>query len=133
AFAGGHEPARLDELLASLGAVWEIQQLTFKPYPCGSIAQPYMDCALRVRDRHRVRPDDTSRFFAAPPRGGAATLGAAGREARTPERLCRQVQPAVPPSPCSAWSCWHSPSRRSASSRPCWAGMCWAPGIDVSP
>ena len=24
AFAGGHEPARLDELLASLGAVWEI-------------------------------------------------------------------------------------------------------------
>src|SRR2546428_4628443 len=58
AFAGGHDPARLEELLASLGAVWEIEQLTFKPYPCGSIAQPYMDCALRVRDRHRVRPDD---------------------------------------------------------------------------
>src|SRR6266850_4857606 len=56
AFAGGHEPARLDELLASLGTVWEIEQLTFKPYPCGSIAQPYMDCALRVR--HRVSPDD---------------------------------------------------------------------------
>src|SRR5438552_6302107 len=58
AFAGGHDPARLEELLASLGAVWEMEQLTFKPYPCGSIAQPYMDCALRVRDRHRVRPDD---------------------------------------------------------------------------
>ncbi|PYM92876.1 MAG: 2-methylcitrate dehydratase [Candidatus Rokuibacteriota bacterium] len=58
AFAGGHDPARLEELLASLGAVWEIEQLTFKPYPCGSIAQPYMDCALRVRDRHRVRPAD---------------------------------------------------------------------------
>jgi 2-methylcitrate dehydratase PrpD len=58
AFAGGLDEARLDELLGSLGSVWELEQLTFKPYPCGSIAQPYMDCALRVRDLHRVRPDD---------------------------------------------------------------------------
>ena len=58
AFAGGHDEARLESLLASLGTTWEIEQLTFKPYPCGSIAQPYMDCALRVRERHRVRPED---------------------------------------------------------------------------
>ena len=58
AFAGGVDEARLDELLGSAGIVWELEQLTFKPYPCGSIAQPYMDCALRVRDTHRVRPDD---------------------------------------------------------------------------
>ena len=57
AFAGGHDGGRLDELLASLGRVWELEQLTFKPYPCGSIAHPYMDCALRLRDRHRIRPD----------------------------------------------------------------------------
>ena len=60
AFAGGHEPARLDELLASLGAGWEIQQLTFKPYPCGSIAQPYMDCAARLRDKHGVRAEQVA-------------------------------------------------------------------------
>jgi 2-methylcitrate dehydratase PrpD len=58
AFAGGLDEARLDELLGSLGSVWELERLTFKPYPCGSIAQPYMDCALRVRDAHGVRPDD---------------------------------------------------------------------------
>ncbi|MGH7279441.1 MAG: MmgE/PrpD family protein, partial [Candidatus Rokuibacteriota bacterium] len=58
AFAGGHDAARLADQLASLGRVWELAQLTFKPYPCGSIAQPYMDCALRLREQHRIRADD---------------------------------------------------------------------------
>jgi 2-methylcitrate dehydratase PrpD len=57
AFAGGHDPARLDRLLDSLGRVWELEHLTLKPYPCGSIAQPYMDCALRLRERHRIKPE----------------------------------------------------------------------------
>ncbi|HEU4371115.1 MAG TPA: MmgE/PrpD family protein, partial [Methylomirabilota bacterium] len=56
AFAGGHDAARLDALLASLGRTWELEELTLKPYPCGSIAQPYMDCAARLRDR--VRPTE---------------------------------------------------------------------------
>jgi 2-methylcitrate dehydratase PrpD len=58
AFAGGHDAARLADLLATLGRGWEIEQLTFKPYPCGSIAHPYMDCALRLRERYRIRPED---------------------------------------------------------------------------
>src|SRR5882762_5747187 len=58
AFAGGFDEARLNDLLDSLGQTWELERLTFKPYPCGSIAQPYMDCALRVREAHRVRADD---------------------------------------------------------------------------
>jgi len=58
AFAGGFEPERLEQLLTSLGRVWELEQLTFKPYPCGSIAQPYMDCALRLREAGGVRADD---------------------------------------------------------------------------
>jgi 2-methylcitrate dehydratase PrpD len=58
AFAGGHDPGRLREQLESLGRVWELEQLTFKPYPCGSIAQPYMDCALRLRERHRFGAED---------------------------------------------------------------------------
>ena len=49
AFAGGHDRARLDGLLDTLGRAWELEQLTLKPYPCGSIAQPYMDCAARLR------------------------------------------------------------------------------------
>ncbi len=57
AFAGGHDEATLDELLDSLGRVWELEQLTLKPYPCGSIAQPYMDAALQLRERHGIRPE----------------------------------------------------------------------------
>ena len=56
AFAGGHDAGRLDALLDSLGTTWELEQLTLKPYPCGSIAQPYMDCAMRLRER--VRPHE---------------------------------------------------------------------------
>jgi len=58
AFAGGHDADRLEELLASLGNVWELAELTFKPYPCGSIAQPYMDCAMRLRMQHRIAPGE---------------------------------------------------------------------------
>jgi 2-methylcitrate dehydratase PrpD len=54
AFAGGHDRERLAALVATLGSTWEIANLTFKPYPCGSIAHPYMDCALRLRERHRI-------------------------------------------------------------------------------
>jgi 2-methylcitrate dehydratase PrpD len=57
AFAGGHEPDRLERHLSSLGRTWELAALTFKPYPCGSIAHPYMDCALRLRERHALRPE----------------------------------------------------------------------------
>lgn len=59
AFAGGHEPERLAAQLDSLGRVWEILELTYKPYPCGSIAHPYMDCAMRLRERG-VRADDVA-------------------------------------------------------------------------
>ena len=57
AFAGGHDARRLDELCESLGHVWELERLTLKPYPCGSIAHPYMDCARRLREHHRLAPD----------------------------------------------------------------------------
>jgi len=58
AFAGEHDARRLDELLGSLGGTWELERLTFKPYPCGSIAHPYMDCALRLRQRARLAADE---------------------------------------------------------------------------
>jgi 2-methylcitrate dehydratase PrpD len=57
AFAGGHDAARLERLLDSLGRVWELEALTLKPYPCGSIAQPYMDCAARLREREGIEAD----------------------------------------------------------------------------
>jgi 2-methylcitrate dehydratase PrpD len=58
AFAGGVDQSQLAALLATLGTTWEIGALTFKPYPCGSIAHPYMDCALRLRERHGIKPEE---------------------------------------------------------------------------
>src|SRR5262249_9428487 len=57
AFAGGSDHAKLVGLAETLGTTWEIEQLTFKPYPCGSIAHPYMDCAARLRERHGLKPE----------------------------------------------------------------------------
>ena len=57
AFAG--EPpdaARLKALADGLGREWAIQRLMFKAYPCGSINQPYMDCAARIRTRPGFDP-----------------------------------------------------------------------------
>ena len=56
ALAGGVDAARLERHVASLGRTWELGNLTFKPYPCGSIAQPYMDCARALRARHALTP-----------------------------------------------------------------------------
>jgi len=57
AFAGGYDEPRMELLLEGLGKVWEVEQLTFKPYPCGSIAHPYMDCAFRLREQFAILPD----------------------------------------------------------------------------
>ncbi|MGH7888747.1 MAG: MmgE/PrpD family protein, partial [Candidatus Binatia bacterium] len=47
---GGKADFRFDKLL-ELGRHWEIPKLTFKSYPCGSISHPYMDCALKIKQR----------------------------------------------------------------------------------
>jgi len=39
------------ELTDSFGKHWHLQNLTFKPYATGTMNQPYIDCALRLRGR----------------------------------------------------------------------------------
>jgi 2-methylcitrate dehydratase PrpD len=53
---GGPNEYRMDKLL-ELGTGWEIPRLTFKSYPCGSISHPYMDCALKLKQKYSVRPE----------------------------------------------------------------------------
>jgi 2-methylcitrate dehydratase PrpD len=38
-------------LLDGFGQRWPMTALAFKPYPCGTMIQPYVDCALRLRAR----------------------------------------------------------------------------------
>lgn len=53
---GGANDYRFEKL-SELGTLWETPRLTFKSYPCGSISHPYMDCALRLRQKHSLEPE----------------------------------------------------------------------------
>ena len=55
AFGGGSDYRF--EKLTELGKEWETPRLTFKSYPCGSISHPYMDCALRIKQKHQPVPE----------------------------------------------------------------------------
>src|ERR1035437_9495653 len=46
-----------DALKGDFGARWVTDTLAFKPYPCGTMAQPYIDCARRLAARG-VTPED---------------------------------------------------------------------------
>ena len=44
-------------LIGDFGTRWVTDTLAFKPYPCGTMAQPYIDCARRIAARG-IRPED---------------------------------------------------------------------------
>ena len=46
-------------LTRDFGSRWVTDTLAFKPYPCGTMAQPYIDCARRLNARG-IEPEDVS-------------------------------------------------------------------------
>jgi 2-methylcitrate dehydratase PrpD len=44
-------------LLADLGSTWLLKTVAFKPYACGTMTQPFIDCAIELA-RSGVRADD---------------------------------------------------------------------------
>src|SRR5215469_7923710 len=46
-------------LTGDFGARWVTDTLAFKPYPCGTMAQPYIDCARRLGARG-IKPEDVA-------------------------------------------------------------------------
>ena len=43
-------PARFEPLLADLGRQWVMEGVAFKAYACGTMAQPFIDCAVALAD-----------------------------------------------------------------------------------
>lgn len=43
--------AKTDELFRGLGETFVSELITFKPYPCGTMVQPYIDCAISLRQQ----------------------------------------------------------------------------------
>lgn len=51
-FAALGDPPDLDAALAGLGQGWEIMATSYKPYPCGFVIHPVLDCVLAWRREH---------------------------------------------------------------------------------
>jgi 2-methylcitrate dehydratase PrpD len=49
-------------LIGTLGAHWVTETLAFKPYPCGTMTHPYIDCALRLAQRG-IRADEITEIL----------------------------------------------------------------------
>jgi 2-methylcitrate dehydratase PrpD len=47
AFAPSVKPD-FEPLLADLGRTWVMEQIAFKPYACGTMTQPFVDCAIEL-------------------------------------------------------------------------------------
>src|SRR5271163_1279530 len=45
-----------DALIGDFGKNWVTETLAFKPYPCGTMTHPYIDCARRLAAK--IKPDD---------------------------------------------------------------------------
>jgi 2-methylcitrate dehydratase PrpD len=50
AFAPSREP-RFEELIDGLGERWVSASIAFKPYACGTMTQPFIDCAVKAAQR----------------------------------------------------------------------------------
>lgn len=48
-----------EALIGDFGNRWVADTLAFKPYPCGTMAQPYIDCARRLGARG-IKPGDVT-------------------------------------------------------------------------
>jgi 2-methylcitrate dehydratase PrpD len=51
-----------DALTGNFGTRWVTETLAFKPYPCGTMAHPYIDCARRLAARG-IRPGDVNELI----------------------------------------------------------------------
>ena len=47
AFAPSVKP-NFEPLIADLGSRWVLPTIAFKPYPCGTMVQPFVDCAMQL-------------------------------------------------------------------------------------
>ena len=84
------------EKLSELGRTWEIPKLTFKSYPCGSISHPYMDCALTLRQKYAIAPEQVAEIVCRTAEGPVHRLWEPLEQKRTTAHFLRcQVQSAL--------------------------------------
>jgi 2-methylcitrate dehydratase PrpD len=59
AFGSAAVTPNVAEITAGLGTRWHASTIAFKPYACGTMCQPYIDCAIRLA-RAGLRTEDVA-------------------------------------------------------------------------
>jgi 2-methylcitrate dehydratase PrpD len=77
--------------LDDFGQRWVIETLAFKPYPCGTMAHPFIDCAKKLKAQGAQARGYQGNGVRDGGRHCASSLGTARRQAEAAERLCREV------------------------------------------
>ncbi|NGM20832.1 MmgE/PrpD family protein [Roseomonas stagni] len=54
----GRDDLRFDALGDGLGEVWEVLNIAAKVHPCAFTMMPHIECAIVLRDRHAIRPEE---------------------------------------------------------------------------
>ena len=75
----------LRRAVAGLGEEWEILNTDYKPYPCGHISHPYMDCALNLRRDYGLKPDGIASIELRVPTAAVAILCEPVADKRRPQ------------------------------------------------
>jgi len=57
AYAAPDTNLQFEHLTEGVGETWQMDLITFKPYACGTMIHPFIDCMLRLAKRG-VNPDD---------------------------------------------------------------------------
>lgn len=77
--------ADLSLATANLKREWEILNTDYKPYPCGHISHPYMDCALRLRREHALTTGQIESIELRVPAAAVAILCEPAEDKRRPK------------------------------------------------
>ena len=106
-----------DGATGDFGTRWVTETLAFKPYPCGTMAHPYIDCARRLA-AEASRPTISTRWCARWPRAPCTGCGSRSppSSARPTAMPANSPRPSSsPPALCAATSASTiSPTRRCA-------------------
>ncbi len=104
-----------DAITGDFGARWVTETLAFKPYPCGTMTHPYIDCARRLAARGS-KPTTSSRWCARSAKAPCTGCGSRWRPSKSPRTAMPGNSPRPTASPrassaaMSAWAIF--PTRR---------------------
>ena len=58
---------QVDDVIANLGRIWQVEQVSHKPFPSGRLTHGVVEAALTLRNQHGIAPEDVEEIEATVP------------------------------------------------------------------